>query len=172
MTRKWGGKHNFLLKIFGDSEIMFIFAPEMPAHERVGTLKTTSMERDLRAVVRPVSKGRFRTLLSVRSNLANLNLDTAVMQQRASTWVDFISPCGYHSLYIYNKVYASNGHTLFAYIDILGVLRRSGFISSLAWAGLRVAYLYPEAMREPDLRDKHARDTLPRLFCFHILSEE
>ena len=30
---------HFFLKFFGDSEIMFIFAPEMPAHERVGTLK-------------------------------------------------------------------------------------------------------------------------------------
>ena len=63
------------------------------------------MERDLRAVVRPVSKGRFRTLLSVLTNLANLNLNAAVMQQKAFTWVDFISPCGQYSLYIYNKVY-------------------------------------------------------------------
>ncbi len=71
----------------------------------VGGYLKTSMERDLRPVVRPVSKGRFRTLLSVKSNLANLNLLAAVMQQKAFTWVDFISPCGQHSLYIYNKVY-------------------------------------------------------------------
>ena len=44
--------------------------------------KLTSMERDLRPFVRPVSKGRFRTLLSVRSNLATLNLNAAVMQQK------------------------------------------------------------------------------------------
>ena len=82
----------------------------------MGGCLLTSMERDLWPFVRPVSKGRFRTLLSVTSNLANLNLYAAVMQQKASTWVDFISPCGYHSLYIYNKVYASNGDTLFACI--------------------------------------------------------
>ena len=37
----------------------------------------------------------------------------------ASTWVDFISPCGHQSLYIYNKVYALNRCTLFAYICVL-----------------------------------------------------
>ena len=39
------------------------------------------MERDLRPVVRPVSKGRFRTLLAALSNFATLNQYTAVMQQ-------------------------------------------------------------------------------------------
>ena len=32
---------------------------------------------------------------------------------------------------------------------------------------LDVAYPYLGAMRRPDLWDKHARDILPRLFCFH-----
>ena len=32
---------------------------------------------------------------------------------------------------------------------------------------LDVAYLHLGAMREPENRDKHARDLLPRLFCFH-----
>ena len=64
------------------------------------------MERDLRPFVRPVSKGRFRTLLSGYSNFATLNLSTAVMQQKAFTWVDFISSYGQYSLYIYNKVYS------------------------------------------------------------------
>ena len=32
---------------------------------------------------------------------------------------------------------------------------------------LDVAYPYEGAMREPVIRDKHARDILPRLFCFH-----
>ena len=34
-----------------------------------------------------------------------MNPNTAVMQQKAFTWVDFISSCGQYSLYIYNKVY-------------------------------------------------------------------
>ena len=85
------------------------------------------------------------------SNLANLNLKTAVMQQKAFTWVDFISPCGYHSLYIYNKVYASNGYTIFAYIGWLSLTLSLSFpwesmpwcvyISSLAWAGLTLLIL-------------------------------
>ena len=50
-------------------------------------------------------KDVFERYLSVKSNLANLNLLAAVMQQKAFTWVDFISPRGIYSLYIYNKVY-------------------------------------------------------------------
>ena len=49
----------FFEKNFVVSQILFTFAPEMPAHVRVGTLKLTSMERDLRPFVRPVSKGVF-----------------------------------------------------------------------------------------------------------------
>ena len=103
-----------------------------------GYLKT-SMERDLRAVVRPVSKGRFRTLLSGYSNFATLNLSTAVMQQKAFTWVDFISPCGQLSLYIYNKVYFPAMGVLS--LRIYGGLRRGVYISSLAWAGLTLLIL-------------------------------
>ena len=95
----------------------YAFGRDIRACPRVGGRLLTSMERDLRPFVRPVSKGRFRTLLSVSSNFATLILHAAVMQLKAFTWVDFISPCGYHSLYIYNKVYASNGCTLFAYIE-------------------------------------------------------
>ena len=32
---------------------------------------------------------------------------------------------------------------------------------------LDVAYPHIGAMREPEVRDKHERDILPRLFCFH-----
>jgi hypothetical protein len=35
------------------------------------------------------------------TNLANLNLGTEVMQQKAFTWVDFISPYGYHFPFLY-----------------------------------------------------------------------
>ena len=118
-----------------------------------GTRPPASMERDLRPFVRPVSKGRFRTLLSACSNFATLKPCAAVMQLKAFTWVDFISPCGYHSLYIYNKVYASNGDTLFAYIGWFSLsfsltltfpwesMPWCVHISSLAWAGLTLLIL-------------------------------
>ena len=61
----------------------------MPAHVRVGTLKTYIDGTRPQAICTASLEGRFRTLLSVCSNLANLNPNTAVMQQRASTWVDF-----------------------------------------------------------------------------------
>ena len=86
---------------------MFIFAPEMPAHERVGTLKQHRWNETRGQLYAQSRKDVFLTLLSVMTNLANLNLDTAVMQQEASAWVDFISPCGHNSLLIYNKVYAT-----------------------------------------------------------------
>jgi len=40
-------------------------------------------------------KDVFERYCLCKSNFATLNLNAAVMQQRASTWVDFISPCGY-----------------------------------------------------------------------------
>ena len=97
------------------------------------------MERDLRPFVRPVSKGRFRTLLSGYSNFATLNLSTAVMQLKAFTWVDFISPCGYHSLYIYNKVYSIQWVCSFSVY--IGTMPWCVYISSLAWAGLTLLIL-------------------------------
>ena len=73
----------FLKKTFVVSKILFTFVPEMPTHERVGALKLTLLERDLRPFVRPVSKGRFLNgYLSEQSNFATLNLKTAVMQQK------------------------------------------------------------------------------------------
>ena len=63
------------------------------------------MERDLRPFVRPVSKDVFLTLLSVKSNLANLNLLAAVMQQEAFAWVSFIFPAPDYSFIYINKVY-------------------------------------------------------------------
>ena len=37
---------------------------------------------------------------------------------------------------------------------------------------LDVAYPHIGAMREPEVRDKHERDILPRLFCFHSFLSE
>ena len=151
----------------------------------MGGSKINFVERDLRPVVRPVSKGRFRTLLSVSSNFATLILHAAVMQQRASTWVDFISPCGYHSLYIYNKVYARNGDTLFAYICggknpwihkfIDSWIRQSGIDHAVACeyiitdvGRLDVAYPYLEAMRRPEVRDRRG-ETYSHVFFVSII---
>ena len=77
----------------------------MPAHVRVGTLKTYIDGTRPQAICTASLEGRFRTLLSVSSNLATLNLYAAGNATEASTWVDSISPCGHQSLYIYNKVY-------------------------------------------------------------------
>ena len=124
----------------------------MPAHVRVGTLKTYIDGTRPRPFVRPVSKDVFLTLLSVYSNLANLNLGTEVMQQEASTWVDFISSCGQHPfIYIIRCtplmgalclcIYAWCGRGVCIYIS-LGVGR------------LYVAYPFQGAMLEPVIRDK------------------
>ena len=138
------------------------------------------MERDPRAVVRPVSKGRFRTLLSVTTNLANLNFGAAVMQQRASAWVDFISPAAI-SLYIYNKVYSRKmgvlswriysrmsacGVSVCQYVRIHRESHAVVYIHRSAWADSNVAYPHQGAMLEPVVRDKHARDITPTSFLF------
>ena len=138
----------------------------MPAHVRVGTLKTYIDGTRPPANCTASLEGRFRTLLSVSSNLATLNPNTAVMQQRASTWVDFISPCGHQSLYIYNKVYTLQRCTLFAYIA--GKSRVVVWVYISAGVGrLNVAYPYLEAMLRPEDWDKRERSIFPRLFCFH-----
>ena len=86
------------------------------------------------------------------------------MQQKAFTWVDFISPCGQHSLYIYNKVYASNGCTLFAYIET-GTAPWCVYI--IAGVGrLNVAYPYMGAMLRPENWDRRERDMTPTSFLF------
>ena len=72
----------FFEKNFVVSQILFTFAPEMPAHVRVGTLKTYIDGTRPQAICTASLEGRFRTLLSVRSNLATLNLNAAVMQQK------------------------------------------------------------------------------------------
>jgi len=79
---------------------LFTFAPEMPAHVRVGTLKTYIDGTRPRPFVRPVSKDVFLTLLSVIDKSSKFESTYSGMQQEASTWVDFISSYCQHSLYI------------------------------------------------------------------------
>ena len=79
----------FFEKNFVVSQILFTFAPEMPAHVRVGTLKTYIDGTRPQAICTASLEGRFRTLLSVSSNLATLNLYAAGNATEASTWVDF-----------------------------------------------------------------------------------
>ena len=68
------------------------------------------MERDLRPLVRPVSKGRFLNVTVCNFKLRNFETTCSGDATEASAWVDFISPYGYHShFYVYNKVYAPIG---------------------------------------------------------------
>ena len=66
--------------MFGSYEKMLIFAPSFmllkrefePVHAWAGT-KINFVERDLRAVVRPVSKGRFRNVTVCIIKLRNFD---------------------------------------------------------------------------------------------------
>ena len=93
------------------------------------------MERDLRPFVRPVSKGRFLnvTCLCVE-NLANLKLETAVVQQRRLRGLILYLPAAIIPLYIYNKVYTPRRCTLFAYIGVWECYGRSVCIY-IDWRG-------------------------------------
>ena len=108
------------------------------------------MERDLRPFVRPVSKDVFLTLLSVCSNVASLNLCTAVMQQERLRGLILYLPAAIIPFYIYNKVYTPRRCTLFAYIGV-------------------VAYPYIEAMRQPEHRDKHGEIHYSHVFFVSII---
>ena len=55
--------------------------PNKPVRAWMGN-KINFVERDLRPVVRPVSKGRFRNVTVCVVKLRNFEPDTAVMQQR------------------------------------------------------------------------------------------
>ena len=77
----------------------------MPAHVRVGTLKTYIDGTRPQAICTASLEGRFRTLLSVSSNLATLNLYAAGNATEASTWVDFYIFPAATNPFIYNKVY-------------------------------------------------------------------
>ena len=58
------------------------------------------MERDLRSVVRPVSKGRFRTLPVCKIKLRNFESKYSGDATETSAWVDFYSTYGPFPLYI------------------------------------------------------------------------
>ena len=83
-----------------------------------GYVKLTSMERDLRAVVRPVSKGRFLNVTVCIIKLRNFDSSCSGDATR-DVYVGwfYISPAAIIPLYIYNKVYTLQRCTLFAYIS-------------------------------------------------------
>jgi hypothetical protein len=75
----------------------------------------TSMERDLWPFVGPGSEGRFLNVTCLsESNLANLNLDSEVMQQETSAWAIIYIPASDFPIYI-NKVYSHLGGYLCIY---------------------------------------------------------
>ena len=98
-----------------------------------GYVKLTSMERDLRPLVRPVSKGRFLNVTCLWfSNFATLNPRTAVMQQRRLRGLILYLPAAIIPLYIYNKVYTpTKVHALCVYIP--GVDSVDMYILELLW---------------------------------------
>ena len=136
-----------------------------PVRAWAGALKT-SMERDLRAVVSPVSKGRFRTLLSVLPNLATLNQDTAVMQLRRLRRLILYLPA---ALYLYNYIIRCTPHIgVLSYpIFSLGLSDRSvSYI--ITWRGQDFVLLILILGQCEGLisEDKCARDITPTSFLF------
>ena len=79
--------------------------------------KINFVERDLRPVVRPVLKGRFRNVTVCVVKLRNFEPDTAVMQQRRLRKVDYIYICRLTVPLIYNKVVLFSDSTHFVYMD-------------------------------------------------------
>ena len=61
----------------------------------------TSMERDLRPFVRPVSKGRFLNVAVCAFKLRNFESIYSGDAAEASAWVDFISSYGNHFPFLY-----------------------------------------------------------------------
>ena len=64
-----------------------------PVHEWAGT-KLILWNETSGQLYGQSRKDVFERYCLCKSKFATLNLNAAVMQQRASTWVDFISPCG------------------------------------------------------------------------------
>jgi len=146
--------------------IYAISAHFRPVRAWAGALKT-SMERDLRAVVSPVSEGRFRTLLSVLTNLANLNLNAAVMQQRRLRRLILYLPA---ALYLYNYIIRCTPHnrcTILSYI-LFGIVRPWCVLyDHLAWAGSTLLILIKRQCKSLSVGVSAIETLLPRLFCFH-----
>ena len=111
----------------------------MPAHVRVGTLKTYIDGTRPRPFVRPVSKDVFLTLLSVidkSSKFESWNRGDATRSVYVGRFYIILRST---SLYIYNKVYPTNGRTLFVYICM--VWPRCMHIYRSAWAGFTLLIL-------------------------------
>ena len=149
-----------------------------------GYVKLTSMERDLRPLVRPVSKGRFLNVTVCKIKLRNFESKYGGDATRGVYvgWF-YISPAAIIPLYIYNKVYTLQRCTLFAYIcegrspwihiSMVLSFRHSGIdhavvcVYIIAGVGrLYVAYPYMGAMRRPDLWDKRGWIHTPTSFLF------
>ena len=82
-----------------------------------GYVKLTSMERDLRPVVRPVSKGRFLNVTVCVFKLRNFETSHGGSATETSTWVDFISLLRLSFPFIYIiRCTPQLRCTLFAYI--------------------------------------------------------
>ena len=129
-------------------------------------------------------KDVFLTLLSVQSNLATLNLETAVMQRETSTWVDFYISLRLSFPFIYIiRCTPQLRCTLFAYIcegrspwihkSVVLSFRHSGIdqavvcVYIIAGVGrLHVAYPQVGAMRRPGVRDKRGSIHSPTSFLF------
>ena len=149
-----------------------------------GYVKLTSMERDLRPLVRPVSKGRFLnvTVCIIKSRKFESIYSGDATRDVYVGWF-YISPAAIIPLYIYNKVYTLQRCTLFAYIcegrspwihiSVVLSFRHSGIDQAvvciyylLAWAGFKLLILYVGAMREPEDRDKRGEIHTPTSFLF------
>ena len=105
--------------------------------------KINFVERDLRPVVRPVSKGRFRNVTVCVVKLRNFEPDTAVMQQRRLRKVDYIYICRLIVSLIYNKAVLFSESTHFCVYGQEGMQRQVDcmHIYHLTWAGLTLLIL-------------------------------
>ena len=111
------------------------------------------------------------------SNFANLNLHTAVMQQEASTWVDFISLLRLSFPFIYIirctpfkgarslHIYPRGGFRGYVYPGITMAVVYV-YILSAGVGRLSLLILYVGAMRRPDVRDKRGEIHTPTSFLF------
>ena len=124
-------------------------------------------------------EGRFRTLLSVRSNLANLNLDTAVMQQKRLRGLILYLPAAIIPLYIYiircTPYKGARSLHIYAKEGVRGFInpwfRHSGndhavvyVYISLGVGRLNVAYPSLGAMRRPDCWDRRGEKHYSHVF--------
>ena len=113
-----------------------------------GYVKLTSMERDLRPLVRPVSKGRFLnvTVCLLKSRKFESTYSGDATRDVYVGWF-YISPAAIIPLYIYNKVYTpTKVHALCIYMrrkESVDSYIRGSFIPSFwDWPGRSVCIYY------------------------------